>query len=168
MDKNPFHILNMAPMPKMHFGALRKRYIEIQRSGHPDLGNDPEVSEWANQAYSLLKNDESRLAEILKFYGTWPPDTKLIGMDFLMEAMEISEAIGELQNESDAEKLSLANTLNQMKSELDIQIDALNAQAECNTMWLEDNFVLEQISIWYQRRRYLTRLEKNLNGEEEL
>ena len=51
MDKNPFHILNMAPMPKMDLGALRKRYIEIQRSGHPDLGNDPEVSEWANQAY---------------------------------------------------------------------------------------------------------------------
>ena len=168
MDKNPFHILNMAPMPKMDLGALRKRYIEIQRSGHPDLGNDPEVSEWANQAYSLLKNDEYRLAEILKFYGTWPPDTKLIGMDFLMEAMEISEAIGELQKESDAEKSGITNTLNQMKIELDVQLDSLNAKAYANTTWFEDIALLEQISIWYQRRRYLTRLEKNLNGEEEL
>ena len=168
MDKNPFDILNMAPMPKMDLGALRKRYIEIQRSGHPDLGNDPEVSEWANQAYSLLKNDEYRLAEILKFYGTWPPDTKLIGMDFLMEAMEISEAIGELQKESDAEKSGITNTLNQMKIELDVQLDSLNAKAYANTTWFEDIALLEQISIWYQRRRYLTRLEKNLNGEEEL
>ena len=168
MDKNPFHILNMAPMPKMDLGALRKRYIEIQRSGHPDLGNDPEVSEWANQAYSLLKNDEYRLAEILKFYGTWPPDTKLIGMDFLMEAMEISEAIGELQKESDAEKSGITNTLNQMKIELDVQLDSLNAKADANTTWFEDIALLEQISIWYQRRRYLTRLEKNLIGEEEL
>lgn len=168
MDKNPFDILNMAPMPKMDLGTLRKRYIEIQRSGHPDLGNDPEVSEWANQAYSLLKNDEYRLAEILKFYGTWPPDTKLIGMDFLMEAMEISEAIGELQKESDAEKSGITNTLNQMKIELDVQLDSLNAKADANTTWFEDSALLEQISIWYQRRRYLTRLEKNLNGEEEL
>jgi hypothetical protein len=168
MDKNPFHILKMAPKPKMDLGELRKRYIEIQRSGHPDLGNDPEVSEWANQAYSLLKNDEYRLAEILKFYGTWPPDTKLIGMDFLMEAMEISEAIGELENESDAEKRGIANTLNQMLNELDAHLDALNAQAEANTTWFEDPSILEQISIWYQRRRYVTRLEKNLNGEEEL
>lgn len=168
MDKNPFDILNMAPMPKMDLGTLRKRYIEIQRSGHPDLGNDPEVSEWANQAYSLLKHDEYRLAEILKFYGTWPPDTKLIGMDFLMEAMEISEAIGELQKESDAEKSGITNTLNQMKIELDVQLDSLNAKADANTTWFEDSALLEQISIWYQRRRYLTRLEKNLNGEEEL
>lgn len=168
MDKNPFDILNMAPMPKMDLGALRKRYIEIQRSGHPDLGNVPEVSEWANQAYSLLKNDEYRLAEILKFYGTWPPDTKLIGMDFLMEAMEISEAIGELKKESYADKLGITNTLNQMKIELDVQLDSLNAKADANTTWFEDSALLEQISIWYQRRRYLTRLEKNLNGEEEL
>jgi len=168
MDKNPFEILNVEPMPILDLAALRKSYIEIQRSGHPDLGNDAEVSEMANQAYSLLKSDEGRMSQILQFYGTWPPDTKLIGMDFLMEAMELSEAIDDLNASGVSHKTNVENSLKSLSNELENQLSELNKKAENNINWQKDSQLLDEISIWYQRRRYITRLEKNLNGEHEL
>jgi len=168
MDVNPFEILQLKPSPKMDLGEMRKRYIEIQRNGHPDLGNDSEISELANKAYSLLKNDESRMAEILKLYGNWPPDTKLIGMDFLMETMEISEAIDLVLNSTDSDTTEILSSLVNLRNELDEQLDSLDMRVRKNSDWISDSNLLNEISSWYQKCRYLTRLEKNLRGEEEL
>lgn len=168
MDVNPFEILQLKPSPKMDLGEMRKRYIEIQRNGHPDLGNDSGISELANKAYSLLKSDESRMAEIIKFYGVWPPDTKLIGMDFLMETMEISEAIDAVLNSTNPDITEVQGSLTQLRKELDNQLDSLQFRVQENSNWTTDTDLLNDISTWYQKCRYLTRLEKNLKGEEEL
>lgn len=168
MDVNPFEILQLQPSPKMDLGEMRKRYIEIQRNGHPDLGNDSGISELANKAYSLLKSDEARMAEIIKLYGIWPPDTKLIGMDFLMETMEISEAIDSVLNSTNPDTSEIQMSLAQLRNDLNNQLDNLQSRVESNSNWTTDLELLNEISSWYQKCRYLTRLEKNLRGEEEL
>ena len=166
MDKNPFEILNIEPKPILDLAALRKSYIQLQKNGHPDLGNNPEISEWANQAYSLLKSDESRMSQILKHYGTWPPNTNLIGMDFLMEAMELSEEIDNIKENSD--RVRIEGAIHALINGLDNQLMEIHGKTENKSDWYLNEEMMNEVSIWYQRRRYLTRLEKNLKGEHEL
>ncbi len=168
MIQNPFEILNMSPEPVLDLVELRKRYIEIQRNGHPDLGNSPEISEAANRAYTVLKSDETRLEAILKLQGVWPPDTQLIGMDFLMDAMELGETIDALNPNDIQANEALRAELQQMAHNLKSELEALQLESQQHTQWQEDKAYLNKLSAFYQKRRYLTRLEKNLNQESEL
>ncbi len=168
MIQNPFEILDVRPEPILDLVELRKKYIEIQRNGHPDLGNSPEISEAANRAYTVLKSDETRLEAILKLSGIWPPDTQLIGMEFLMQAMELGETIDGLNPDDSQSRETVLAELNQMSEDLKLELQALhNIYAE-NANWQENTAYLHRLSACYQKRRYLTRLEKNLNQESEL
>lgn len=168
MDKNPFHILAVSPQPLLDLADLRKKYIAIQRNGHPDLGHNPEISELANQAYTRLKHDETRVADLLRFYGEWPLDINLIDMDFLSDAMDLGEEIDQIM-EGDLElSMEVQKRLDAMRADLDLKLMDLNSELGAfETPTFEPHW-LRALSVWYQKSRYLTRLEKNIKGEQEL
>jgi hypothetical protein len=168
MDINPFHILAVLPQPLLDLADLRKKYIDIQRNGHPDLGHSPETSELANQAYTRLKQDETRVADLLRFYGEWPLDINLIDMDFLSDAMDLGEEIDQIAEGNQELRGDLQRRLDAMRAELNGNLMQLNADlGEPTAQVFEPNW-LRALSVWYQKSRYLTRLEKNIKGEQEL
>ncbi len=168
MDSNPFHILAVLPQPLLDLADLRKKYIAIQRNGHPDLGHSPETSELANQAYTRLKQDETRVADLLRFYGEWPLDINLIDMDFLSDAMDLGEEIDQIAEGSQELSVDLRKRLDAMRMELNGKLMDLNMElGEPVSQAFQPDW-LRALSVWYQKSRYLTRLEKNIKGEQEL
>ncbi len=168
MDSNPFHILAVLPQPLLDLADLRKKYIAIQRNGHPDLGHSPETSELANQAYTRLKQDETRVADLLRFYGEWPLDINLIDMDFLSDAMDLGEEIDQIAEGSQELSVDLQKRLAAMRMELNGKLMDLNMElGEPVSQAFQPDW-LRALSVWYQKSRYLTRLEKNIKGEQEL
>lgn len=168
MDINPFDILNVVPQPLLDLADLRKKYIAIQRNGHPDLGHSPETSELANQAYTRLRQNETRVADLLRFYGECPLDINLIDMDFLSDAMDISEEIDQILEGDLESSMDVQKRLDAMRLDLDRNLTDLNTALGAS---VKPSFApdwLRSLSVWYQKSRYLTRLEKNIKGEQEL
>lgn len=168
MDINPFDILDVRPKPLLDLADLRKKYIAIQRNGHPDLGHNPEISELANQAYTRLKYDENRVADLLRFYGEWPLDVNLIDMDFLSDAMDISEEIDQISEDNTALRVVLQKRLDAMRLDLNRNLTDLNTALGESVKPLFEPAWLRALSVWYQKSRYLSRLEKNIRVEQEL
>lgn len=168
MDINPFDILDVRPKPLLDLADLRKKYIAIQRNGHPDLGHNPETSELANQAYTRLKHDETRVADLLRFYGEWPLDVNVIDMDFLSDAMDISEEIDQISEENTALRVDVQKRLDAMRADLNAHLMELNQELGERVVSVFEPTWLRSLSVWYQKSRYLSRLEKNIIGEQEL
>jgi hypothetical protein len=83
-----------------------------------------------------------------------------------MEAMELSEEIDNIKENSD--RVRIEGAIHALINGLDNQLMEIHGKTENKSDWYLNEEMMNEVSIWYQRRRYLTRLEKNLKGEHEL
>src|SRR5574343_1441409 len=60
---------------------------------HPDFGSDGQLSEKANEYYSILKSDVLRVKCILQIIGTVNVNENVLKPDFLMDMMELADDI---------------------------------------------------------------------------
>lgn len=168
MDMNPFEILGVAPGIILDLASLRTRYIQLQKEGHPDLGFDGNISELANKAYTQLKNLETRLEQLLIHYGTWPPNPNDVDFDFLDLAMELGDAIDSLNEGNEIEKARIIQALTSERELLQTQIEAIANESLLDSKGMMKEEMKLQVSVIYQKSKYITRLEKNLRGELEI
>jgi molecular chaperone HscB len=147
--------------------ALKKAYHILSRESHPDYhshlsAEDQEAvlqrSTMVNQAYKTLKDLDKRLQYILAIEGQWKDgDEAELDPMFLMEMMELNEAVMEADEEN-AEKIR--------EQILGKDFEAFEALGDLLTKPI-DGFGQEdwdRIKGYYFQRRYLLRVIKNLNN----
>jgi len=149
--------------------ALRKKYIAQSKSFHPDfhaLADDAaqekmlEQSTINNQGWKILSDDNTRLAHVLELNDALPKEGEAtVPPDFLMEMMELNEALMELEfGEDPTLKDKVSSSLTEIKSS--ISTEAKDAMAA----WDEDqeSSYLDIIRDYYLKMKYLKRIEEKL------
>ncbi len=152
---------------------VKRKFYEFSKTYHPDFYiNDPEekqqeileLSTINNKAYQVLSIPQKRLEYLLHLNGHALEGEKYqLPQEFLMEMMEVNEALMEL--EFDADQTVLGNTSKQiseielnLKSDLDKLTAAFDTDEEA-----EKETLLLKIKDIYYRQKYLLRIRESLN-----
>ncbi|WP_158795305.1 Fe-S protein assembly co-chaperone HscB [Pedobacter sp. L105] len=154
-----------AKLVKQQFYALSKKY-------HPDFYiNEPEekqeevlaLSTLNNKAYQVLSDPQLRLPYILELKGLLTEgEGYSLPQDFLMEMMELSEALMELQFEPDVIQLEsikkdvalIEEGMQQHLHKLTTDYDRQNED--------EQGLILASIKDLYYRKKYLCRINDSV------
>ena len=154
-----------AQLVKQQFYALSKKY-------HPDFYINEseekqaevlELSTVNNKAYQVLSDPQKRLHYILELRGLLAEgESYSLPQDFLMEIMDVNEALMELQFEPDPaaldkikkEVLSIDENMQQGLDRLTIAFDGQNKDAQETT--------LIAVKDLYYRKKYLQRINDSI------
>lgn len=151
--------------------ALKQAFYANSKKYHPDfytLADEEkqaeilELSTLNNKAYQTLQDFDKRMAYILELKEVFAEEgANEVPQDFLMEMMDINEALMELEFDFDPESFEkvqqqLQDFENQLYSEVEdfiVHYDDLQPSKEA----------LEAIKEYYFKRRYLLRIRENLS-----
>lgn len=150
---------------------LKKRFLLNSKKYHPDFytleseerqAEILDLSTQNNQAYKTLSNFDSRMKYILNTKGTLEEEGKnSIPQIFLMEVMEIQEAIMELEFGFDEKAYNQAN-----QAVSDLEQGLLTNIQPVLESYNEENSTeeeLKKVKDFYLKRKYLWRIKENLN-----
>jgi len=148
---------------------VKNKFYELSRLHHPDryaqaggpaLAEALQMAAWNNDAYKTLKNSDATIAYVLKMHGLLEDEEKYaLPPAFLMEMMDINEAISDYEQEPDNAAM-IANAA----AMLDEQLNDWDAATEkLTTTYKEDNEVLLQIKDQYFRKKYLLRIKERID-----
>ena len=154
--------------------ALRQAYLRNSRKFHPDfhtLADDAaqaamlEQASLNNEAFQTLLNPERRMAYVLKLFGLLGDENAApaIPQDFLMEMMDINEALMEL--EFDFDQARFDNTLNQvqnLENELDKEVEDVVKNWSGDAP--DSQQQLERVRDFFLKKKYLLRIRENLSN----
>lgn len=112
ITNNFFDIFGLPEAYSINSDALSNRYRQLLRQFHPDrFANKPQrdrlrAVQWAatiNQAFSTLKSPLKRAQYLLELQGLGGTNESTVNNDpgFLMEQMELREALAEVRSDSD-------------------------------------------------------------------
>lgn len=169
---NYFELYGLPPSFDPDADAVKKKFYELSRKYHPDrftMAADVERAEVLrmaalnNDAYKVLSNPDATMAYILKLNGLLEEEEKYsLPPDFLMEMMELNEAISEWEMEP-GDETARKEALSMMQSELDgwnEEVSPLVAQFNAGNTSKE---LLLQIKDYYFRKKYLLRIQGRIN-----
>lgn len=150
---------------------VKQKFYALSKKFHPDFYINEsdekqaevlELSTLNNKAFQVLKDEQKRLHYILNLKGQLAEgDHYALPQQFLMEMMEVNEALMDLEFDPDADKL------NNIKKE--IQTIELNLQQQLDKLTKEfDNAVVQQDKVLlaikdiYYRNKYLLRIKESI------
>ncbi|MGD8925687.1 MAG: co-chaperone HscB [Thioalkalispiraceae bacterium] len=146
LTQNYFEIFGLPVDFKIDTSSLTERYRELQKTVHPDRyasGSDRDrrlaVQQAAliNEALNTLKSPLKRARYILQLNGIEFDDEKETTMDpaFLMEQMELREAVAEVKQEDDpfSRINELMHTIQQKQNNMFQHLGNLIASKEFET-----------------------------------
>jgi molecular chaperone HscB len=149
--------------------ALKKKFYELSKRYHPDFyanedeGKQQEILELStinNKAYKVLSDPYRRMEYILQLNNLLTGDKYQLAPDFLMEMMEINEALMEVDN---AEQLNIIKTqITDSETDLDGALVSLITDYEGSAEQGRQQ-ILEAIRDIYYRQKYLLRIKDTLN-----
>lgn len=163
---NYFTFFNLPLSPTVDQAVLKKTFYANSKRFHPDfhtLKSDEEREEALekstlnNQGYKILANDDKRLKHLLEVKEVLGPEgSNSVPQAFLMEIMEVNEALMELEFDDDPAARQKVNTLiEELESDLRQSVTNLINNYDDSTV---SNAELEQLKNYYLKRRYLLRL----------
>ena len=168
MDKpiNYFAFFDLPVAPTVDAAALKKAFYANSRRFHPDFHTlatpaeqdaAMEKSTHNNRGYKTLTNDDLRLRHLLELKGAIGAEGEnSVPQDFLMDIMDINEALMELEFDPSPEAKSAATT------KIDALEEELNAGVQDLLTSYDDATVTEgelgRLRDYYLKRRYLWRL----------
>ncbi len=146
--------------------ALKRKFYANSKKYHPDFytleseerqAEALELSSLNNEAYQVLSDFDKRMKYILDLKGILGEEgTNSIPQSFLMEMMDINEALMELEFDFDEVKYQ------QTQSLLETQEHSIFSEIEpLIAVYNEAN--LEAIKKNYLKKRYLLRIRENLS-----
>ena len=150
---------------------LKKRFLINSKKYHPDFftleGEEKqseilELSTLNNNAYKTLSDFDARMEYILREKGILADEgNNTIPQAFLMQVMEIQEAIMELEFGYDGQALQSAlQQVQQLEKELEDGIRPVLTSYHNETTTKEE---LEKVKDFYLKKKYLWRIKENLN-----
>ncbi len=151
--------------------ALKQLFLKNSKKFHPDfytLESDEkqaeilELSTFNNEAYLTLSDFDKRLKYILELKGALYDSKQELPPTFLMEMMEINEALMELEFDFDEAAFAAAKKrVGAMEEEI-----FENAQPVMKTYSEEggNNSSLEIVKDFFLKKRYLWRIKEKLDS----
>lgn len=152
---------------------LKKQFLIKSREFHPDFytleseekqGEILKSSTLNNKAYKVLKDFNLRMKYILDQSKTLKGEGQdKLDQSFLMEMMELNEALMELRFEpNEAESQKLRSQVIAFEKELKAKVEPF-LNKDFKSLTADD---LESIKQYYLKNKYLNRLEENLSKRE--
>jgi molecular chaperone HscB len=150
---------------------LRARFLEKSKLLHPDLVNqtDDAAREEAealtalnNQAYQTLSNTDARIHYMLERAGALGEEgTHKMSSDFLVEVMDINEALMELEFDFNPGRFEATqSSVQQLERELN---DAVRPELIAFDTGQDIDRSLVRIRDYYFKKKYLLRIKENLS-----
>jgi molecular chaperone HscB len=143
---------------------VRRQYRELSRRYHPDCfatGDEESRSEalrrsaMNNDAYNTLKDEDRRMAYILKLLGTVAEGEQYnLAPAFLMEMMDLNEALDE--GNTAAGESNLAAAMNDWQNEVAPLIRKFDAGDRSDAL-------MQQLKDLYFRKKYLLRIRERID-----
>lgn len=144
-------------------GLVKKKYYALSRQFHPDfhvqqgeeaLAMAEEKLQEIHEAYAILSNRQRTMAYILQQTVGMPEDEKYaLPADFLMDMMELNEALQDADKEE--EKLSVREQIKAQQQALYEQVEPIMAAYQAGVTSQE---ALLQVKQYYYQQKYLLRL----------
>ncbi|MEI8111075.1 MAG: Fe-S protein assembly co-chaperone HscB [Chitinophagia bacterium] len=142
---------------------LKKKFYALSRLYHPDfyvqqgeverLEAEEKLQE-INKAYATLSNPIKTMAYLLKQTVGLPEEEKFtLSPDFLMEMMELNEALQDAETEEEKEKVKEKITTQQHS--LYEQVEPIMANYQAGITTQEE---MLQVKHYYYQQKYLQRL----------
>ena len=154
--------------------AVKAKFYAFSKKFHPDFyANESDekqqevldLSTLNNKAYQVLSNPQKRLKYVLELKGIVETDEGYqLPQSFLMDMMDVNEALMDLEFEPDAEKLRQVNAdVDAIELQLHDELNALTKQFDENPAG--SDHLLSSIKDIYYRQKYISRIrEKLLRG----
>lgn len=163
---NYFEFYNIEEAIDIDLSALKKEYYRISREYHPDfytqeIDIDKEkaerISSINNDAYRVLKNQNSRIHHILEIHDAMEEEGKnQVPQAFLMEMMDINEIIMELEFDySEEENKKATDLVSEMEKNMSDELETIKSVHDKDTY-------LAMLKDYYLKMQYLKRIKENL------
>lgn len=151
--------------------AIKTKFYALSKKFHPDFyANESatkqedvlNLSTLNNKAYQTLSNANKRLKYVLELKGIVATDEGYqLPQSFLMEMMDVNEALMDLEFEPDAEKLTqVKNDVDSIEKQLESELKNSLQQFDENPEGSEPLFPV--IKDLFYRQKYIARIRERL------
>ncbi|QPH41804.1 Fe-S protein assembly co-chaperone HscB [Pedobacter endophyticus] len=152
--------------------AVKAKFYALSKKYHPDFyANESEerqqdvleLSTLNNKAYQTLSNAQKRLKYVLELKGIVATDEGYqLPQSFLMEMMDVNEALMDLQFEPDPQRLAeVSNQVDVIEKALKETLAKLMVQFDSGLEAPEK--LLAEIKDIFYRQKYVARIREKLN-----
>ncbi|MEO8769007.1 MAG: iron-sulfur cluster co-chaperone HscB C-terminal domain-containing protein [Ferruginibacter sp.] len=156
---NYFELFHLPLSPSVNRGSLSAKYFELQKKNHPDFftqGTETEqedslkLSADINKAFTIFRDEQRTIEYFLQTIGLITENEKYnLPPDFLMEMMEINEALTEEDENTVTKKVTDYEA--SLYGEIKPVIDSYNT----STTSQDDLLKLKE---YYYKKKYLNRI----------
>jgi len=166
---NYFQFFNLPEAFNIDLRILRSQYIANSKLYHPDFhtlstqSEQDKVLEQStinNEGWKTLKDPQKRIAHLLDIHNALPEEGQAkVPHEFLMEMMDINEALMELEFDPDP---LIRDKVTQAIRDLEVQLNK-EGQAAMNA-WDEDHeeSFLTIVQAYYLKMKYLQRIKEKV------
>ncbi len=151
--------------------ALRRTYYANNKRYHPDFHtlSDPaqqaemlELATLNNEAFQTLSDSDRRMRYVLQLHGLLQEEgQQTMAQDFLLEMMDINEALMELEFDFDPERYqATTQKVDQLERDLYAGIRPTLERYTPESGTPED---LQRVLEYFLKKRYLLRIRENLS-----
>jgi len=170
MDYFELYGLPISFNPDLKF--VKQKFYELSKKYHPDFFINEseekqqevlELSTLNNKAFQVLNDPQKRIHYILSLKGLLEEgENYKLPQTFLMEMMDVNEALMDLQFDPDAARLSqVKREIDGIEASLNQELDALAAAFDAQDPATQDA-TLREIKDVYYRSKYLYRIRESL------
>lgn len=168
--------LPMSFCPDM--ASVKSQFYKLSKQYHPDRVAQTDEAAKAdvlhkaaliNDAYKTLSDPDKTMAYVLRIHHLLEDEEKYnLPPDFLMDMMELNDVIDDSKSGDEMAKQQAENQLNGIKSELDNQMSEFIHLWENQKVTIQTMSDWTELTVWYQKMKYWSRLRKNLDGINEI
>lgn len=169
---NYFELYNLPVSFHPDAAAVKAKFYELSRKYHPDRytlaaaeeqAEALQMSSFNNQAFKTLKDTDATMAYVLKMYDVLEDEEKYnLPPDFLMEMMELNEALSEYEMEPDNKDV-FTQAQNMLEEQLQEWNDTAGAMTQKFDVANPDTELLQLIKEQYFRKKYLLRIKERMS-----
>ena len=160
---NYYELFELPIAPIVDKSGISKKYFELQKKFHPDFftneteadkENALEQSAAINKGFNIFSNKDKTLEYFLQLKHIIKTDEKYdLSPSFLMEMMELNEAIDEKDSSTETK-------INAFENELYAEISELVLKDKADNFSDDD---LQKLKAYYYKKKYLKRILDRLD-----
>ncbi len=166
---NYFELFEIPLTLKADIPALPRKYFELSRKYHPDFYTQASTEEQAtalemsallNRAFRVLKDPDETIRYVLQLKGLLEEEEKYeLPPAFLMEVMEINEALLDTEDKEATEKVWVA--IDHLQNEI---YEPVKKIIEHYQEGVTTEKELLQVKEYYFKKKYIDRIREQLTG----
>ncbi|MCX6316606.1 MAG: Fe-S protein assembly co-chaperone HscB [Bacteroidetes bacterium] len=169
MGPNYFDLFEIPVQLKVDTAALSARFFALSRQFHPDYyaqagpeeqAGALEQSAQLNKAWKTFNDPDATIKYVLQEKGLLEEEEKYeLSPAFLMEVMDINEALMDLDGDAAGEQL--LQQINELEKDIYAPVQTVVEQYREGITTREE---LLQVKEWYFQKKYLDRIRQQLKG----